>query len=651
MAKKKRKSSKENPENQQGQTNLGFEPCETENIVKTRSKEDISTLNKNLTEDNETKPKVTKKKKFKSDSERIENDLFEGEPKKRSKKKRSSKKAPTKADTDTTTENIELAPLGNEAEEEEEEEINVLLDKKKKSKKKSSRKSSVQHELKELPLLPSKTDDSEDKENQVLGVFVHYADCLKLDFYVLHPIVKVSLVDLGTGRLIHKSDKSRKVTSYYEGDHISHIVQLMTQPYDFKEKRSIVPRWEELLLFNEDPEYLKGFGSNWGIFFEIVDFIRMSSVNNESWRTKDPHSTGWHPIAWAFLKPVPSRIHSNLNQRLRLQLYKPQSIKSNKNGGEESEVWKWWSQCPHVTYPSSLHVTIEAVNPPERNQPTIRSMGPLQPEQGSSDAIHTQSIAEANAKNVANPNSPPRVVLWTRLPGQTCKIPDQNLYEFKLNGKGGWCLKFSTDGKSLAVAGPNPPLGSSVRVYSVETGQLEIELHGHKGPIYDLDWHRNNRLLSASGDGSVRIWSSNSSSKSAPRKEESVLQHPTYVYAARFHPNDNDTIASAGYDQVVRIWYKSDLNFVILHELVNHQAFVNCLEFDIDGQVLFSGDQAGAIRVWESSSTDHWYLKKSLDFREIQGNSIMALSIHPGGRRLLVHSRYLQKYVTKNFLT
>ena len=48
MAKKKRKSSKENPENQQGQTNLGFEPCETENIVKTRSKEDISTLNKNL---------------------------------------------------------------------------------------------------------------------------------------------------------------------------------------------------------------------------------------------------------------------------------------------------------------------------------------------------------------------------------------------------------------------------------------------------------------------------------------------------------------------------------------------------------------------------------------------------------------------------
>ena len=53
-----------------------------------------------------------------------------------------------------------------------------------------------------------------------------------------------------------------------------------------------MPRWEELLLFNEDPDYLTNFESSFGIFFEIVDFIKMSSVNNESWRTKDPHATG-----------------------------------------------------------------------------------------------------------------------------------------------------------------------------------------------------------------------------------------------------------------------------------------------------------------------------------------------------------------------
>jgi WD40 repeat protein len=37
-------------------------------------------------------------------------------------------------------------------------------------------------------------------------------------------------------------------------------------------------------------------------------------------------------------------------------------------------------------------------------------------------------------------------------------------------------------------------------------GNLELTLEGHKGPIYDLDWHRDGLLLSASGDCSVRIW-------------------------------------------------------------------------------------------------------------------------------------------------
>ena len=39
------------------------------------------------------------------------------------------------------------------------------------------------------------------------------------------------------------------------------------------------------------------------------------------------------------------------------------------------------------------------------------------------------------------------------------------------------------------------------------TGLLEMTLEGHKGPIYDLDWHRDGLLLSASGDCTVRIWS------------------------------------------------------------------------------------------------------------------------------------------------
>ena len=85
-------------------------------------------------------------------------------------------------------------------------------------------------------------------------------------------------------------------------------------------------RWEELLLFNEDPEYLKStFAANWGIFFEIMDFVRMSSVNNESWRTKDPHTTGkiWLVKPAAFLSVIPiktSIFESKLQFSISIQM-------------------------------------------------------------------------------------------------------------------------------------------------------------------------------------------------------------------------------------------------------------------------------------------------------------------------------------------
>lgn len=55
----------------------------------------------------------------------------------------------------------------------------------------------------------------------------------------------------------------------------------MTQPFDFRKQKSIVPRWEELLVFNDSFDYFMSFGSNLGIFFEIVDFVSMSVVNNK----------------------------------------------------------------------------------------------------------------------------------------------------------------------------------------------------------------------------------------------------------------------------------------------------------------------------------------------------------------------------------
>ena len=55
--------------------------------------------------------------------------------------------------------------------------------------------------------------------------------------------------------------------SFFAGDYVTHIIPLMTQPFDFRKRKSVVPRWEELLLFNEDFDYFMSYGTNLvGIF-------------------------------------------------------------------------------------------------------------------------------------------------------------------------------------------------------------------------------------------------------------------------------------------------------------------------------------------------------------------------------------------------
>ena len=73
----------------------------------------------------------------------------------------------------------------------------------------------------------------------------------------------------------------RRVTSFYENSNVTNILPLMTQPFDFKQKNSIVPKWEELLLFNENFETVFEIDKNKNVlmFFEIIDFLPMSVAN------------------------------------------------------------------------------------------------------------------------------------------------------------------------------------------------------------------------------------------------------------------------------------------------------------------------------------------------------------------------------------
>ncbi|XP_023336515.1 jouberin [Eurytemora carolleeae] len=280
--------------------------------------------------------------------------------------------------------------------------------------------------------------------------------------------------------------------------------------------------------------------------------------------------------------------------------------------------------------------------PPSSSEPTIRSMVPTQPEFGNQGNL---IISEVSSSQGDQPT-----VVWTRLPGQSCKIPNTRSIELESGARGCSALSFSADGRRLAV-GVAGQTTSTIRVYDIPSGILVIQLEQLYGLVYEISFHEDGLMTAAVGDGRVSVW--NTDTWELIHK----LDHPSYIYSAGFYPKNSDIIATAGFDRVVRLWKKEgrrgkDKTYSVVQELSGHNSHINCIVFDAEGHFLFSGDKQGTIKMWESldnqnqigfeSSTDsyarpntfrEWRYKREYKVED----QVCKLSLHPGGRRLLVH--------------
>lgn len=76
-------------------------------------------------------------------------------------------------------------------------------------------------------------------EGKILGIIVHYSDCLNLDVNVVHPSVKVLVVNLDQeGSLLQKKEKGKSVTSLGDSN-IKTIQPSLTQVTTFAQMFSI----------------------------------------------------------------------------------------------------------------------------------------------------------------------------------------------------------------------------------------------------------------------------------------------------------------------------------------------------------------------------------------------------------------------------
>jgi hypothetical protein len=386
------------------------------------------------------------------------------------------------------------------------------------------------------------SDDEEENEDELLfGITIHGSDMLPIDSNALHPLVKVTLMTQ-EGKYVTKKDDQTKspnnVTRKQSKRHKNSInstgpqtiLPIMTQSFPFQfntPNPTLTPAWEELLLFDEPLEQFLRENPSLIIFFEIMDFLPMAKTSGQSSHDKS-HGTeiGWYKVGWAYLKPVASNGARNTDERLRLQLFKPVKLRAREILDGLPEVYSWWKcgrQKKMVN--TTLYVTVKGVCPPKnsklsqllsmRKDELTHAMLEHQLSKSSKKSRRkkTLEIVDLDARRNAN---------WSRLEGQSCKVPNKLMLSLpsspieslNLTISGNvHCVKFSPCGLKLAAGLDTEDL-HAVLLFDIPSGNLLRSLKNHHGLIYDLSWKEVDNsssyiqyLASASADSTACIWS------------------------------------------------------------------------------------------------------------------------------------------------
>ncbi|KAF8088617.1 hypothetical protein N665_0533s0004 [Sinapis alba] len=118
------------------------------------------------------------------------------------------------------------------------------------------------------------------------------------------------------------------------------------------------------------------------------------------------------------------------------------------------------------------------------------------------------------------------------------------------------------------------------------------EFNGHTGEVLDITWSKDNCLLSASMDKTVRLW------KVGSNDCLGVFPHNSYVTSVQFNPVNENYFMSGSVDGKVRIWNISGCNVVDWADLKD---IISAVCYRPDGKGGIIGSLTGSCRFFNMS--------------------------------------------------
>ncbi|MEO0434392.1 MAG: TIR domain-containing protein [Cyanobacteria bacterium J06656_5] len=153
---------------------------------------------------------------------------------------------------------------------------------------------------------------------------------------------------------------------------------------------------------------------------------------------------------------------------------------------------------------------------------------------------------------------------------------------------------------------------------TVEKNRIE----GHTDAVWSAVYSPDGQTIASGGfDRVIRLWDQDGNPIGQPFEG-----HTDEIWTVAFSP-DGQTIASASSDSTVRLW---DLQGNQLSRFEGHRGHVKTVVFSPDGTILASGDQSGVIKLWDRQGKS-----RTLQSEDKEESTVWSLAISPDGTQIV----------------